>query len=207
MINGKRWTTKYRPSRIADCVLPPDLRNRLQCIIERKHSPHLLLIGPPGVGKTTVSLALGNELGWFVWLRNASLDGRIENVRTEILETARYHSDLYGRPVAVLLDEADYLTAEAQAALRNILDEARCPFVLTANYPDKLIEPLRSRCALIEFDFAKDRASLIAAFQFRLNEILACEQLECAEGVLDAVLAAYFPDFRKVLNELESRIA
>ncbi|HEX9321862.1 MAG TPA: AAA family ATPase [Xanthobacteraceae bacterium] len=204
------WTTKYRPSHIADCVLPPDLRDRLEGIVKQGQSPHLLFAGPPGVGKTTVALALCNDLGWRVWFKNASLHGRIENVRDEIAGFAQPDlSAFFGQQNqnCVVLDEADYLSGEAQAAMRNILDGARCPFVLTANWPDKLIEPIRSRCAIIEFDYAQDRAVMIAGYRARLKEILASEQVECAEEAAAALLDQCFPDFRQVLNELQSRIS
>jgi DNA polymerase III delta prime subunit len=204
----ERWTTKYQPSRIADCVLPPDLRDRLEGIVRQGRSPHLLFVGPPGVGKTTVALALCNDLGWRVWFKNASLHGRIENVREEIAGFAQPGISLFfGEQNCVLLDEADYLSDEAQAAMRNILDRARCPFVLTANWPEKLIAPIKSRCALVEFDYEQDRAAMIAGFQAWLKEILTREQVECPDEQLAAVLDQCFPDFRKVLNELESRIA
>lgn len=205
------WVEKYRPSRIADCVLPPRMKDYFTEMVKGGELQNMLLVGAPGTGKTTVARALCNELGLDYLMVNASENGNIDTLRTTIRSFASTMSFI-GAYKVVILDEADYLNANStQPALRNFIEEfsKNCRFILTANYANRIIDPLKSRCAVVEFLFSKEeKQELVVAFDKRVKGILKEEGIEeYDKKSLAQVLIKYFPDFRKVLNELQRHTA
>jgi DNA polymerase III delta prime subunit len=200
------WSEEYRPRDVKSCVLPVYLKDKFQHYVDEKHVPNLLLSGKPGVGKTTVAKAMLEELGYDCLVINASLHGNIDTLRTDITQFASSVSLMGGRKY-VILDEADYLNPNStQPALRNFMDEfsKNCGFILTCNYPNRIIEPLRSRLTVVDFGFKKsDYAALMGEFYKRVVQILGAEKVEFDTKVVVQVVGKYFPDFRKVLNELQ----
>ena len=146
------WTEKYRPQTINDCILPERLKKSFQEYVNQKEIPNLLLTGGAGVGKTTVAKAMCNEVGCDYMVINGSDENGVDAVRVKIKNYASSMSFTGGRKV-IILDEADYLTPNAQAILRNAIEEfaSNCSFIFTCNYKSKIIEPLHSRCAVIDF--------------------------------------------------------
>ena len=200
------WVEKYRPSRLTDCILPEELKNTFQQFINQKNIPNLLLSGSAGVGKTTVAKAMLEELGADYIVVNGSLHGNIDTLRTEIMNFATTVSFSEGRKY-VILDEADYLNPQStQPALRNFMEEysKNCGFILTCNFKNRIIEPLQSRCSVIDFLFPKKLApSLAGSFFTRVKTILDDEQVKYDEKVLAEIIQRHFPDWRRVLNELQ----
>ena len=200
------WVEKYRPNRLADCILPDELKNTFQQFINQKNIPNLLLSGSAGVGKTTVAKAMLEELGADYIVVNGSLHGNIDTLRTEIMNFATTVSFSEGRKY-VILDEADYLNPQStQPALRNFMEEysKNCGFILTCNFKNRIIEPLQSRCSVIDFLFPKKLApSLAGSFFTRVKTILDEEQVKYDEKVLAEIIQRHFPDWRRVLNELQ----
>ena len=200
------WVEKYRPSRLTDCILPEELKNTFQQFINQKNIPNLLLSGSAGVGKTTVAKAMLEELGADYIVVNGSLHGNIDTLRTEIMNFATTVSFSEGRKY-VILDEADYLNPQStQPALRNFMEEysKNCGFILTCNFKNRIIEPLQSRCSVIDFLFPKKLApSLAGSFFTRVKTILDDEQVKYNEKVLAEIIQRHFPDWRRVLNELQ----
>ena len=200
------WVEKYRPNRLADCILPDELKNTFQQFINQKNIPNLLLSGSAGVGKTTVAKAMLEELGADYIVVNGSLHGNIDTLRTEIMNFATTVSFSEGRKY-VILDEADYLNPQStQPALRNFMEEysKNCGFILTCNFKNRIIEPLQSRCSVIDFLFPKKLApSLAGSFFTRVKTILDDEQVKYDEKVLAEIIQRHFPDWRRVLNELQ----
>jgi len=199
------WVEKYRPQKIADCILPEDIKATFQNYVKQGNLPNLMLSGGAGTGKTTVAKALCNELGVDSYVINASMNGGIDTLRNEIMNFASTVSFFGGRK-CVILDEADHLTAQTQAALRNFMEEfsKNCAFILTCNFKNKIIEPLHSRCAVVDFKIASAiKPALAAAFFKRTLIILEKEGVEHDKQVVAAVINKYFPDWRRVLNELQ----
>ena len=200
------WVEKYRPSRLTDCILPEELKNTFQQFINQKNIPNLLLSGSAGVGKTTVAKAMLEELGADYIVVNGSLHGNIDTLRTEIMNFATTVSFSEGRKY-VILDEADYLNPQStQPALRNFMEEysKNCGFILTCNFKNRIIEPLQSRCSVIDFLFPKKLApSQAGSFFTRVKTILDDEQVKYDEKVLAEIIQRHFPDWRRVLNELQ----
>lgn len=200
------WVEKYRPSRLADCVLPDELKDTFQKFVDNKNIPNLLLSGSAGVGKTTVAKAILDELGADYIVVNGSLHGNIDTLRTEIMNFATTVSFSEGRKY-VILDEADYLNPQStQPALRNFMEEysKNCGFILTCNFKNRIIDPLHSRCSVIDFVFPKKMAPKLAGTFFsRVKDILDQEQVKYDEKVLAEVIQRHFPDWRRVLNELQ----
>jgi len=200
------WVEKYRPSRLADCILPEELKDTFQKFIDNKNVPNLLLSGSAGVGKTTVAKAMLDELGADYIVVNGSLHGNIDTLRTEIMNFATTVSFSEGRKY-VILDEADYLNPQStQPALRNFMEEysKNCGFILTCNFKNRIIDPLHSRCSVIDFVFPKKMAPKLAGDFFkRVKTILDTEQVGYDEKVLAEVIQRHFPDWRRVLNELQ----
>ena len=201
-----KWAEAERPRRVADCIAPDSLKSQFQSYVDKKFVPDMLLTGRAGIGKTTVAKAMLEELGYDCLLINATLKGNVDTLRTDITQFASSVSINGGRKY-VILDEADGLTSQAQAGLRAFMDEfaSNCGFILTCNYLHKLIEPIRSRVAVIDFSFKKsDYPALMSQFFKRVKEILARRSVEFDTKVVMQVIAKYFPDFRKVLNELQA---
>ena len=200
------WVEKYRPSTLADCVLPDELKDTFQKFVDNKNIPNLLLSGSAGVGKTTVAKAILDELGADYIVVNGSLHGNIDTLRTEIMNFATTVSFSEGRKY-VILDEADYLNPQStQPALRNFMEEysKNCGFILTCNFKNRIIDPLHSRCSVIDFVFPKKMAPKLAGTFFaRVKDILEQEQVKYDEKVLAEVIQRHFPDWRRVLNELQ----
>lgn len=200
------WVEKYRPHTIADTVLPPNLQATFQQFVNDKSIPNLLLTGRAGVGKTTVARAMLDQLGADYIVINGSMHGNIDTLRTDILNFASTVSFSGGRKY-VILDEADYLNPNStQPALRNFMEEysRNCGFILTCNFKNKLIDPLISRCSVIEFAIPKeDKPKLAMRFYKRVIEILKKETVEAEPKAVAGVIEKHFPDWRRVLNELQ----
>lgn len=200
------WCEKYRPKRVDDCVLPDEIKSTLLGMRDRREVPNLLLAGPPGVGKTTAARALLDELGHDVYFLNGSLSGNIDTLRNEILDFASTVS-FTGARKTVLIDEADYLNPQSfQPALRNFMEEysSLTGFVLTCNYPSRIIEPLHSRCSVVEFRVPRsEKPKLMGEFFLRVRDVLEREGVEHDPKVVGTIIAKRFPDFRRVLNELQ----
>ena len=200
------WVEKYRPNTLSDCILPDELKNTFQEFVNQQNIPNLLLSGSAGVGKTTVAKAMLEELGADYIVVNGSLHGNIDTLRTEIMNFATTVSFSEGRKY-VILDQADYLNPQStQPALRNFMEEysKNCGFILTCNFKNRIIEPLQSRCSVIDFLFPKKLApSLAGSFFARVKTILDTEQVKYDEKVLAEIIQRHFPDWRRVLNELQ----
>lgn len=199
------WVEKYRPLFVADCILPDRLKNVFQSYINNKEIPNLMLTGTAGVGKTTVALAMCEELGLTYLFINSSDERGIDTLRTKIKGFASTVS-LTGDRKVIILDEADYITPEAQAALRGAIEEfsVNCSFILTCNFKGRLIEAIHSRCAVVDFTLqATEKPKMAAAFFRRLNEILKTENVTSDKDVLAKIVHKFFPDFRRTLNELQ----
>ena len=201
------WTEKYRPKSIDDCILPERLKKPFQEYVNQSNIPNLLLSGGAGVGKTTVAKAMCEEIGCDVMVINGSDEGRlIDTFRTKIKNFASSMSLAGGRKV-VIIDEADYCNAESvQPALRNFIEEfaGNCSFIFTCNYKNKLIEPLHSRCAVIDFALKNgEKAQMASAFMKRIQSVLQSENVEYDDKVIAELIKKHFPDFRRVINELQ----
>jgi DNA polymerase III delta prime subunit len=199
------WTEKYRPRTVEECILPERLKAVFQQYVNQKEMPNLLLAGGAGVGKTTIAKAMCNEIGCDYMIINGSDENGVDTIRVKIKNYASSVSLSGGRKV-IILDEADYLTPNAQAILRNAIEEfaANCSFIFTCNYKNKIIDPLHSRCAVIEFNLKNgEKAQMASAFFKRITHILNTEKVEFDEKVIAEVVKKHFPDFRRVINELQ----
>jgi DNA polymerase III delta prime subunit len=200
------WVEKYRPKTIQDTILPTDLKQTFQQFVDQNNIPNLILAGSAGVGKTTVARAMLEQLGCDYIIINGSMNGNIDTLRNEILNFASSVSLSGGRKY-VILDEADYLNANStQPALRNFMEEfsRNCGFILTCNFKNRIIEPLHSRCSVIDFKISKkDMSKLAAQFFKRVTTILQSERVEFDPKVVAEVISKHFPDWRRVLNELQ----
>jgi DNA polymerase III delta prime subunit len=200
------FTEKYRPKTIQDCILPERLKKPFQEYVNQKSIPNLLLAGGPGIGKTTVAKAMCNEIGCDFLVINGSDESGIDTFRTKIKNYASSMSLSGGRKV-IIIDEADYLNPNStQPALRNAIEEfsGNCSFIFTCNYKNRIIEPLHSRCAVVEFNLKNgEKAKMAASFFKRIQSILQSEKIDYDEPVIAELVKKYFPDFRRVLNELQ----
>jgi DNA polymerase III delta prime subunit len=200
------WTEKYRPKKIEDCILPERLKKPFQEYVNQSNIPNLLLAGGAGVGKTTVAKAMCEEIGCDYMVINGSDESGIDTFRTKIKNYASSMSLSGGRKV-IIIDEADYLNPNStQPALRNAIEEfaINCSFIFTCNYKTRIIEPLHSRCAVIDFGLKNDeKASMASQFFKRLQGVLQTEKVEFDDKVIVELVKKHFPDFRRVLNELQ----
>jgi DNA polymerase III delta prime subunit len=200
------WVEKYRPRTIDDCVLPAELKKTFNEIVRGGQLPNLLLAGSAGLGKTTVARALCNALNLDYMLINGSEESGIDVLRNKIKQFASTVS-LNGGYKVVILDEADYLNPQStMPALRGFIEEFsnNCRFILTCNFKNKIIEPLHSRCSVIEFNTTKKSlASLAGDFMKRLIFILKTEGIKYHEQTLAELIIRYAPDWRRVLNECQ----
>jgi DNA polymerase III delta prime subunit len=200
------WVERYRPHTIADCVLPDDLKKTFQEYVNNKEIPNMIFSGGPGIGKTTVARALCDEIGLDYILINGSNESGIDTLRTKIVGYASAVSLMGGRKV-IIIDEADYLNPNStQPAFRGVIEEfaGNCSFIFTCNYKNKLIPPLHSRCAVIDFKIPNDiKPKIAAAFLKRVEEVLVNEKIEYDRKAVIELVKKYFPDYRRVLNELQ----
>ena len=201
------FVEKYRPQKIEECVLPTSLKDTFQDIVTRGEIPNLLLNGTAGCGKTTVAKALCNELGADFIVINGSDEGRlIDTLRTKIKNFASTTS-LSGGQKVVILDEADYISAESvQPALRGFIEEfsSNCRFIMTCNFKNRIINPLHSRCTVIDFKIPNtEKPKLASQFLARLMEVCHAEDIKFNQDVLAELIMKFFPDFRRCLNEVQ----
>ena len=198
------WVEKYRPQKIEDCILPDALKKTFQEFVNRKEIPNLLLCGTAGVGKTTVARALCEEVGCDYIILNGSDENGVDAVRNKIKNYASSMSLAGGRKV-IILDEADYLTPNAQAILRAGIEEyaGNCSFIFTCNFKNRIIDPLHSRCTVIDFKANGSKAKMASQFFQRVCGILNDEGITYDKEVVAAVITKHFPDNRRILNELQ----
>jgi DNA polymerase III delta prime subunit len=200
------WVEKYRPHKLDDCILPDDQLKTFREFVATGEIPNMLLCGSAGVGKTTIARAICEELGCDYIIINGSEESGIDVLRTKIREFASSVS-FGGKTKVVILDEADYLNPNStQPALRAFIEEFanNCRFIFTCNFKNRIIAPLHSRTAVIEFKLTKaDRPKMAGRFMKRLSDILATENVAFDEKVVAEVLKKHFPDYRRVLNELQ----
>jgi DNA polymerase III delta prime subunit len=200
------WVEKYRPRTIGECILPDRLKKLFQQYVDSKEIPSLLLSGSPGVGKTTVAKALCNEVGCDFLFINGSDESGIDTFRTKIKQYAGTLSLEGGRKV-IIIDEGDYLNPNStQPALRSAIEEyaTNCTFIFTCNYKSRLLPALHSRCASIDFTLQPEEKKEMAMGLFtRLKEILTRENVPFDGKVVAKLVEKHFPDFRKVINELQ----
>ena len=200
------WVERYRPRTIDDTILPQELKQTFQQFVNQEDVPNLLLTGGPGIGKTTVARAMCEQLNVDYIVINGSMNGNIDTLRTEIKDFASTIS-FTGSRKYVILDEADYLNPQStQPALRNFMEEFsnNCGFILTCNFKNRIIEPLHSRCSVIEFKLSnKDKPKLAQQLYKRVKTILSEESVQYDDQVVAELISRYFPDFRRVLNELQ----
>ena len=202
------WVEKYRPQTIDDCILPASIKKTFRDFLNKGEIPNMLLSGPPGIGKTTVAKALCKELGVDYYVINGSDEGRF-------LDTVRNNAKNFASTVSltseakhkvIIIDEADNTTSDVQLLLRASSEEfsRNCRFIFTCNYKNKIIEPLHSRCTVIDFSVnKKDKPTIAASFFQRLNYILDTERIEADKKVLIELINKHFPDWRRVLNECQ----
>jgi DNA polymerase III delta prime subunit len=202
------YVEKYRPQVIEDCILPDDTKKTFKEFVEKGEIPNLLLAGPPGIGKTTIAKALCNELGADYYVINGSDEGRfLDTVRNQAKNFASTVS-LTGssKHKVIIIDEADNTGNDVQLLLRANIEAFynNCRFIFTCNYKNKIIEPLHSRCAVIDFTIkGKQRVQLAGSFFQRLQTILDAEKIEYDQKVVAELVTKHFPDFRRVLNEIQ----
>jgi DNA polymerase III delta prime subunit len=200
------WVEKFRPNKISDCILPESIKKTFQEFVDQGKIPHLLIAGSAGVGKTTIAKALCQEVGCDYIIINGSDENGIDVLRGKIKNYASSVSLTGGRKV-IIIDEADYLNPNSlQPALRNAMEEfsINCSFIFTCNYKNRIIEPLHSRCSVIDVKINKeDKQKLMTQFFKRVCWILDEEKITYSKEVVAQVVAKYFPDNRRVLNELQ----
>jgi len=206
MLEDFLWVERYRPKTVEDTILPPELKATFQQFVEQKNIPNLILSGSAGVGKTTIARAMLEELGCDYIVINGSMNGNIDTLRNEIKNFASSVSLSGGRKY-VILDEADYLNSNStQPALRNFMEEfsKNCGFILTCNFKNRIIEPLHSRCSVIDFKITKKEIPALAKdFMKRACTILLKENIEFDKTVVAELIKKFFPDNRRILNELQ----
>ena len=200
------WVEKYRPKTISECVLPSGLKQTLSEFISKGDLPNLILSGGPGVGKTTAAKAMIEELGLTYMMINGSEESGIDTLRVKLKNYASTVS-LHGGRKYLILDESDYLNAQStQPALRGLIEEfhKNCGFILTCNYKNRLIPPLHSRCSVVDFTIQKsEKKELAEQFFKRVMDILVAEDIKFEPKAVAEVLTKFFPDWRRVINELQ----
>ena len=202
------WVEEYRPHKIEDCILPNSLKKMFQGFVEQQEIPNLLLSGPPGVGKTTVAKALCDQLGLSYIVINGSDEGRfLDTIRTRVKQFASTVSLTNGgKHKVVIIDEADNTTHDVQLSLRAFIEEfhSNCRFILTCNFINKIIDPLHSRCTVVDFRIKNtEQQKLQALFFERLKVILSKNNVMYEDKVLVKLIQRYYPDWRRTLNEAQ----
>jgi len=202
------WVEKYRPQQIDECILPDHIKKTFQDFVNQGEIPNMLLSGPPGIGKTTVAKALCKQLGVDYYVINGSDEGRF-------LDTVRNNAKNFASTVSltsqskhkvIIIDEADNTTSDVQLLLRASIEEfsGNCRFIFTCNYKNKIIEPLHSRCSVVEFSIkGKEKVKIAGLFFKRLQQILDTERIPYDPPVLAEIINKHFPDWRRVLNECQ----
>lgn len=201
------WVEKYRPQTIDECILPESFKTTFQNYLEQGELPTFLFSGTAGVGKTTVAKALCNQVGADWIMINGSDEGRSIDVLRNKIKSFASTVSLTDAKKVVIIDEADYMNADSvQPALRSFIEEFsnNCRFIFTCNFKHRIIEPLRSRCANIDFKIdGKEKQQLAAQFFKRAAQILKQEQVEFDPKVVAELITQHFPDYRRILNELQ----
>ena len=202
------WVEKYRPKTIEECILPDNIKETFRQFLNKGEIPNLLLTGPAGVGKTTVAKALCEQLGCDYILINGSDEGRfLDTVRGQAKNFASTMSLLpSSKHKVIIIDEADNTTHDVQLLLRSNIEafHKNCRFIFTCNYKNKIIEPLHSRCSVVEFSIkGKEKAEIQVSFFERIVRILEGEGVDFDKKVLAQLINKHFPDWRRVLNELQ----
>ncbi|MGA1432912.1 MAG: AAA family ATPase, partial [Candidatus Nanopelagicaceae bacterium] len=202
------WVEQYRPSKIADCILPENIKKSFHGFVDQGEIPNLLLCGSAGVGKTTVAKALCEEIGASYIVINGSDEGRfLDTVRNKVRQFATTVSLTSGAAhKVVIIDEADNTTNDVQLSLRTAVEEfhGNCRFIFTCNFPNKIVEPLHSRCTVVDFRINNEQSvQLQGQFFSRMKEILAEQNVSYEDKVLAKVVKRYYPDWRRLINECQ----
>jgi DNA polymerase III delta prime subunit len=199
------WVEKYRPKTVKECILPDDIKQPFQDMVDKGEFGNLMLSGSPGVGKTTIAKALCDEIGLEFLMINGSDERGIDVLRTKVKHYASSRA-FNGKRKVIIIDEADFTTPELQAALRAAIEEfsSNCSFILTCNFKNKLMEAMHSRFSIIDFKLKNaDKPKMAMQFYKRLETIFKNEEVEYDAKILQQVIQRYFPDYRRILNECQ----